>query len=264
MSITFFPLPAWVSSLAVSTYYLFFPLGAILSERYGCWVVALIGCLTCSVGLLSSSFVASFPVLYLTYSLIWGLGASLVYFADLLILTKYFKARLALANGITALGGAIGGSVLNPTLQQLFIHIGFANTFRVLSSAFFVLSVFALLFRPRCRADVQSSKRRQEIFDWTIVRNTRYLVWVGVVFILMLGYMAPFVHLVSHSLTQLILDKQPMKCCNKISSLCTSPEVVTSILTNIWSLPFTSMHDGFELLPSTTHRCTLSVVNKEM
>lgn len=191
-----------MSSLAVSTYYGFFPLGAILSERYGCWVTALLGCLACSVGLLSSSFVTSLPLLYLTYSLVWGMGASLVYFANLLILTKYFKARLAFANGLIALGGAIGGSALSPSMQQLFIQIGLANMFRVLAGAFLLLSGFTLVYRPRRSVLPQSSDapnahaEKKSLFDWGILKNKAFLMWIAVVSIFMLGYMVPFVHLV--------------------------------------------------------------------
>ena len=196
-------LSAWVSSLAVSTYYLFFPLGAILSERFGCWVVALLGTLACSIGLLSSSFVTSLPMLYLTYSVVWGMGASFVYFADLLILTKYFKARLAFANGIMALGGAVGGSILNPTMQQMFIHLGLANMFRVLSGAFLILSAFSLVYRPKRRVfprngDAMDSECEKKCtFDWEILKNKAFIMWIAVIFIFMLGYMVPFVHLVS-------------------------------------------------------------------
>ena len=201
--VVLFILVAWVSSLAVSTYYLFSPLGTVISERYGCWVVALLGTLTCSIGLLSSSFVTSLPMLYLTYSLLWGMGASLVYFADLLILTKYFKARLCFANGIMALGGAIGGSVLSPTMQQLFIHVGLANMFRVLSGAFLLLSGFSLVYRPKHRvcpdnSDLTTSPTETKpLFDWEILSNKAFLMWIAVIFIFMLGYMVPFVHLVS-------------------------------------------------------------------
>ena len=197
-----------MSSLAVSTYYLFFPLGAVLSERYGCWVVALLGTLACSVGLLSSSFVTSLPMLYLTYSLVWGLGASLVYFADLLILTKYFKEKLAFANGIMALGGAVGGSVLNPTMQQMFIHLGLANTFRVLSATFLLLSGFALVYRPRRSVFPHAQNSQVTIkhgekkctFDWEILKNKAFIMWIAVISLFMLGYMVPFVHLVSSCL----------------------------------------------------------------
>lgn len=207
----FITFTAWVSSLAVSTYYLFSPLGAVISERYGCWVVALLGTLACSIGLLASSFVTSLPMLYLTYSFVWGMGASLVYFADLLIITKYFKARLAFANGIMALGGAIGGSVLSPTMQQLVIHVGLANMFRALAGAFFLLSGFALVYRPRRAVCPQNSdvtadhKEKKCVFDWQILKNKAFVMWITVIFIFMLGYMVPFVHLVRFCLKLLYI-----------------------------------------------------------
>lgn len=191
-----------MSALAVSTYYGFFPLGTVLSERFGCWVVALLGCLACSIGLFISSFVTSLPLLYLTYSFLWGLGASLVYFANLLILTKYFKARLAFANGLIALGGAIGGSVLSPSMQQMLTYIGLANMFRVLAGAYLLLSVFSLVYRPKRRVlphqnDVITTfVKKRRLFDWGILKNKAFLMWIVVVSIFNLGYMVPFVHLV--------------------------------------------------------------------
>ena len=189
-----------MSSLALSTCYLFFPMGAVLSQRYGCWVVALVGNITCSVGLLCSSFVKRLPLLYLTYGTVWGIGASFIYFASLLILTKHFKARLAFANGIMALGGAVGGSVLNPTMQQLVIHLGLANMFRVLSVVFLLMSGFSLVYRPRRNGKPQHDDAQAEkkpAFPWEILENKTFLMWIAVLFSLMLGSMVPFVHLVS-------------------------------------------------------------------
>ena len=184
----------------MSTCYLFFPLGAVLSQRYGCWVVALVGNLACFVGLLCSSFVKRLPLLYLTYGTVWGIGASLIYFASLLILTKHFKARLTFANGIMALGGAVGGSVLNPTMQQLVIHLGLANMFRVLSVAFLLMSGFSVVYRSRRNGnphDDVAQEEKKPAFAWEILENKAFLMWIAVVFIFMLGFMVPYVHLVS-------------------------------------------------------------------
>ena len=142
-------------------------------------------------------------MLYLTYSVVWGMGASFVYFADLLILTKYFKARLAFANGIMALGVAVGGSILNPSMQQMFIHLGLANMFRVLSGVFLILSAFSLVYRPKRgvfprNGDAMDTECEKKCtFDWEILKNKAFIMWIAVIFIFMLGYMVPFVHLVS-------------------------------------------------------------------
>ena len=134
------------------------------------------------------------------------MGASFVYFADLLILTKYFKARLAFANGIMALGGAVGGSILNPTMQQMFIHLGLANMFRVLSWGVSDLIrdlIFSLVYRPKRgvflrNGDAMDTECEKKCtFDWEILKNKAFIMWIAVIFIFMLGYMVPFVHLVS-------------------------------------------------------------------
>lgn len=120
----------------------------------------------------------------------------------LLILTRYFKARLAFANGLIALGGAIGGSVLSPSMQQMLIYIGLANMFRVLAGAYLLLSVFSLVYRPKRRVlphqnDVITTfVKKRRLFDWGILKNKAFLMWIVVVSIFMLGYMVPFVHLV--------------------------------------------------------------------
>ena len=110
-----------------------------------------------------------------------------------------------------ALGGAIGGSVLSPTIQQLVIHVGLANMFRVLSGAFFLLSGFALVYRPRRAVCPQSSdvtgdhEEKKCVFDWQILRNKAFVMWITVIFIFMLGYMVPFVHLVRFCLKLLYI-----------------------------------------------------------
>ena len=114
-----------------------------------------------------------------------------MYLANLIILTKHFEGKLAFANGIMALGGAVGGSVLNPTMQQLVIHFGLANMFRVLSVAFLLLSGFSVVYRRNVKSE------RKPAFAWEILKNKTFLMWITVVFIFMLGYMVPFVHLVS-------------------------------------------------------------------
>lgn len=103
----------WVSFFVVFIYYLFFFFGIVVSECYGCWVVVLFGILVCLIGLLSFFFVISFLMLYVIYSLLWGMGVFLVYFVDLLIFIKYFKVRFCFVNGIMVFGGVIGGSVFS-------------------------------------------------------------------------------------------------------------------------------------------------------
>ena len=45
--------------------------------------------------------------------------------------------------------------------------------------------------------DVNSTQEEKKpIFDWKILENKAFVMWIIVTFVFMLGYMVPFVHLV--------------------------------------------------------------------
>ena len=188
-----FPSSAWVSSLGMSALYLFAPVSTTLCQRYGCRVVTIIGGLLCISGLVASSFCTSLPPLYFTYGLVWGLGESLCYFSAFLILSKYFRARIALAYGIVTCGGAIGGISLSPLTQLLFSSMSVANTFRALAALYIVVILCSLVFRP-VKTNVAETKHR--MFDWTILQNKGYLVYALSTSMFMFGHLVPYVHLV--------------------------------------------------------------------
>ncbi|KAJ7389241.1 hypothetical protein OS493_032709 [Desmophyllum pertusum] len=126
---------AWVASLASSMMYLFAAVGTYLAERYGSRIVVIVGSFVSASGLLASSFATTLQPLYLTYGVVWGLGASLGLFPSIVILTKYFRRRLALASGIALAGAACGTLVYGPVIQFLTSKYGIAVTFRILASA---------------------------------------------------------------------------------------------------------------------------------
>lgn len=88
----------------------------------------------CSLGLLTSSFAPSLSWMYLTFSIVWGLGASLSFFASLLVLRFYFNQKLSLANGIAMTGSAIGTLVMNFALGKMNDSLGWRVSWRILSA----------------------------------------------------------------------------------------------------------------------------------
>ena len=174
--------------------YLFAPVSTSLCQRYGCRVTTLIGALFCIIGLVASSFCTSLPPLYFTYGIVWGLGVSVSYFPTFVIVSKYFKTRLSLATGIITAGGAIGGIILSPSLRVLFLKLGVRYTFIALGAISFLLILCAFVFRPVRTATLV---QRRKTFDCTIFRNKSYLVYAFSTSVFMLGYLVPYVHLVS-------------------------------------------------------------------
>ena len=175
--------------------YLFAAVGTSLAERYGSRIVVIAGSFVSASGLLASSFATTLPPLYATYGVIWGLGASLGLFPSLVILTKYFRRRLALATGIALAGAAIGSLVYGPLIQALSSKYGMAVTFRILAGFQGVMFLSALIFRP-----VEGERtliKGQRKCDCGIFSNRGYIIWVVALCIFMLVFLVPFVHLVS-------------------------------------------------------------------
>ena len=188
-------LTAWVASLASSMMYLFAAVGTSLAERYGSRIVVILGSFVTASGLLASSFAITLQPLYVTYGLIWGLGASLCLFPSIVILTNYFRRRLALASGIALAGAALGALVYGPLIRLLSTKLGMSTTFRVLAGLQSLMLLSAFTFAPvtmRTRRNQASMK-----FDFSVFMNRFYVIWVAAQCTFMLVFLVPFVHLVS-------------------------------------------------------------------
>jgi len=185
---------AWVFSLASSMMYLFAAVGTSLAERYGSRIVVIAGSFVSASGLIASSFTTTLPPLYATYGVIWGLGASLGLFPSFVILTKYFKRRLALASGIALSGAAIGSLAYGPLVEALYSKYGIAVTFRTLAGFQSLMFFSALTFRPVEKEIAQIECQRK--CDCGIFSNRGYVIWVAALSTFMLVFLVPFVHLV--------------------------------------------------------------------
>ena len=146
-----------------------------------------------------SSFYTSLYHLYLTHGVIWGLGLSLCYFPTFMIVSQYFKTRLSLANGIITCGSSVGTLAFSPGTQWLFNRFGLSTSLRILGAVHVVIFACAAIFRPVKDSAISSliAQRRIKYFDWTICKNRAFLVYMIALIFVMLGYLVPYVHLVS-------------------------------------------------------------------
>jgi len=106
---------------------------AKLIAKFGTRKVCSTGNVTAAVGLLLASFSNSLPTLYLTYSLIVGLGFGMMYIPAIVAVASHFKTRRALALGICVCGAGVGTFVMSPLEATLLQSFGWRGTMRVLS-----------------------------------------------------------------------------------------------------------------------------------
>lgn len=87
-------------------------------------------------------------LLYLTYGVMYGLGASLAYTPSLAILGHYFKKYLGLVNGIVTAGSSVFTTLIPTLMEYLLRRLGLEGTLRSLAALTAIIMACAVLFKP--------------------------------------------------------------------------------------------------------------------
>ena len=96
----------------------------------------------------SNTFLPQVEILYLTYGVMYGFGASLAYTPSLVILGHYFKRYLGLVNGVVTAGSSVFTMIMPYVIEPLLKRFGLVGTLRSLAVLTSVVMVCALLFKP--------------------------------------------------------------------------------------------------------------------
>ncbi|XP_067324048.1 monocarboxylate transporter 5 isoform X2 [Anolis sagrei] len=111
---------SWIGSIMSSLRFLAAPLVTIVCEMLGERKTALIGACLASAGFLFSTLATGISFLCVTMGFLAGLGFAILYQIAAVMIVKYFKKRLALANAIGRSG--MGLSVVLAPFAQLLIE----------------------------------------------------------------------------------------------------------------------------------------------
>ncbi|XP_019628478.1 PREDICTED: monocarboxylate transporter 13-like [Branchiostoma belcheri] len=207
---------AWISSIQAALTMFGSVVAGALSNVFGCRAVVMAGGLVAAVGLLSSMFVTSLPVMYLTAGFITGLGFSFMYTPCITMVGRYFKKRRALANGLGLSGAGVGTFAFPPVFQLLIDHYGWRGSLFVVAGVALQGCIFGALLRPiyliedfENRKTVTSndekapSRRRCfslcRLLDLSLFRKPYFVVFILSNMLLIFGNFIPFVHLVAHA-----------------------------------------------------------------
>ncbi|XP_053963995.1 monocarboxylate transporter 10 [Anastrepha ludens] len=196
---------ALVGSLTIGTTFLFSPVAGVLTDKIGLRLTTLIGGLLSATGLLLSSFCTqNIRALYLTYGVMFGLGAALAYTPTLAILGHYFKRYLGKVNGFVTAGSSVFTVILPPGLDYLLHEYGLKTTLNVMSlvSCFSVICSFVYkpLHPPPQPPQKKPGRSRtnfllRSLINVNIWKRKKYVIWALCVPIALFGYFVPYVHM---------------------------------------------------------------------
>ncbi|GAK40256.1 OFA family MFS transporter [Paenibacillus urinalis] len=129
----------WATSdynLAYSLYTLIFALIAIyagrITDKYGARVLMYVGGVLFGLGWFLTGYVQSIPMFYVTFSLIAGGGAGLMYNSALVTAVRWFPDKGGKISGLLLSSAAIGPFILSPVSATLIERMGVVSSYQIL------------------------------------------------------------------------------------------------------------------------------------
>ncbi|XP_059473719.1 monocarboxylate transporter 10-like [Neocloeon triangulifer] len=191
---------ALVGSLTMGVLFAFSPAAGLIAGAIGARKTTLLGGAVASIGVFASSYlIQEVELLYLTYGVLFGLGASLSYTPSLTILGLYLESEVNLVNGIVAVASATFTAILPHVLGLCIAAGGLEWTLRLVAGLLLSVVLAALTFVvPRestLLLESNSSTASARSTLPLIWHNKKFLTWVSATVVALVGYYIPYVHL---------------------------------------------------------------------
>ncbi|KAK5130040.1 hypothetical protein LTR08_002514 [Meristemomyces frigidus] len=107
------------------------------------------------VGMLSLSFCTEYYQIFLSFSILTGIGSSLIITPSMACVAHWFKNRRGLASGIAFIGGGFGGVLFPLMIQSLLPKVGWGWSVRILALMLLVFCAISITF---CKSRVPPRK----------------------------------------------------------------------------------------------------------
>lgn len=194
--------------MTIGTTFLLSAVSGMLTDKIGLKTTTFIGGVLMTIGMvLSAAFYHNINILYLTYGVMFGLGAAFAYTPTIAILGHYFKRYLGLVSGFVTCGSSLFTIILPKVLEWLLNVYGLQGTCFVLGMSSIVVILCSLVYKPlqlpqpppkRKPGQSRSSTMKMHLRSLVHVENfkrKRYIIWALSLPIALLGYFVPYVHM---------------------------------------------------------------------
>ncbi|XP_036090988.1 monocarboxylate transporter 5 isoform X2 [Rousettus aegyptiacus] len=137
----------WIGSIMASLSIAAGPLVAIIADTYDDKTVSILGAFLITGGFLISSQATSIPFLCVTMGVLPGLGSAFLYQVAVVLISKYFKKRLALSTAISRAGMGLT-FLLAPFTKFLIDQYDWTGALIILGAIILNLVPSSMLLRP--------------------------------------------------------------------------------------------------------------------
>lgn len=222
---------SWITSISVATVHIGAPVGSALSTYFGHRPVVMAGGLLSSVGMVLGSFAQDLLQLYITVGFLTGFGYALTWTPTVTMLGWYFNKRRPVANALSSTGECLLTFILTPSFQLMVDQFSWRGAMLILGALQLNLCVCGALLRPLSRHDYfkdsieenehelsKCSNNRADsdpmkvkvirYVDYTLIANSRFMVYSMFGIFAALGFFAPSLFLVPYARSQGVEEYQ--------------------------------------------------------
>lgn len=201
--------------MAIGLTYILGPLAIYICSHFSCRVAACTGSIIVVISAFLASIVNDMKWMYAAFSLINGLGSSMLYFSSLVVLIEYFNKHLSVANGIVLSGSGIGTFCISLISQKIISTYGLNTCYKALAGIYSICFFAGLAFAPTYDFTKDNLTKGKKVHlqgheslmtklkkcfkigeQW---KNKGFIVWTGATAVVMFAYYIPSMYLVSHS-----------------------------------------------------------------
>ena len=136
------------SSIMLAMFVLGIITGGYAQDRLGPKKVTLAGSVLIGGGMICTSFITSNApwLVYITYSIIGGLGVGTVYTSTIAAVQKWFPDKRGFASGMIVSSFGLSLVVFAPLARTMLSNLGVPNTFLIFGISFLIICIVCALF----------------------------------------------------------------------------------------------------------------------
>jgi MFS family permease len=198
-SLSFF-LKAWIGSTSNGFQFLASIPSSLLVDLFRPRLIGILGGILSTLALALCALVRRIECYFITFSILFGFGQSLLLISTFAILPHYFNKKIGLANGLMNMGASLITITVPILIGECLNKLGLELTWFVLAGLCFVTILCALAFKPllpkKCLKN--ECEKIRETFGVEILTNYKFLNWSVACFLGIGGSMIPLLTMVSY------------------------------------------------------------------
>ncbi|KAF7329137.1 Monocarboxylate transporter [Mycena kentingensis (nom. inval.)] len=164
-------------------------------------LLTLLGATTMSLGLFLAGYSSTLWQLFLTQSILYGVGSSLYYFPIISTAPQYFDRHRGFAMGCILSGAGVGGLIMAPVLQVLLDKYGVRTALRIIAGWNFAVGIpVAAIIRRRIPFEQEraSSSARTRL-NMSLVKRGTFIYQALGALLQAAGNIIPLYYMTSYS-----------------------------------------------------------------